>query len=115
MRRTPNETAKVTNPPPRHYTEADLLETWYMKPGEAMPVMMHLAECADCASRWETINRKLRGLRDCEHAEKPARRRGPLIAIAIAAALAVAVFTCSSQIAGAAVEVRSETAAPLRL
>jgi hypothetical protein len=86
----------MDNPPAsRHYTEADLLETWYMKPGESMPVMMHLAECADCAGRWEIVDRKLRGLRSCEHGERPARRRRSLIAIAIAAAIAVAVFTCS--------------------
>jgi hypothetical protein len=48
-----------------HYTEADLLETWYTQPGEAMPVMMHLASCPPCAARYETLDRKLRGEAAC--------------------------------------------------
>src|SRR5258708_5761924 len=34
----------------KHYSEADLLETYYMQPGQSMPVMMHLAECTDAAA-----------------------------------------------------------------
>lgn len=54
----------------QHYTEADLLETYYLQPGESMPVMMHLADCTDCAARYERLDRKLRSLADCEH-QKP--------------------------------------------
>ena len=54
----------------QHYTEADLLETYYLQPGESMPVMMHLADCGDCAARYERLDRKLRSLADCEH-QKP--------------------------------------------
>ncbi|HET8798624.1 MAG TPA: hypothetical protein VFO89_13110, partial [Thermoanaerobaculia bacterium] len=54
-----------------HYSEADLLETYYTQPGESMPVMMHLADCADCAARYERLERKVRGLAACEHDEKP--------------------------------------------
>jgi hypothetical protein len=54
-----------------HYTEADLLETYYTKPGESMPVMMHLASCSDCAARYEKLDRKLREVAACD-VEKPA-------------------------------------------
>jgi predicted anti-sigma-YlaC factor YlaD len=56
----------------QHFSEADLLETYYTRPGEAMPVMMHLADCPECASRYERLERKMRGLRECPHeTEKP--------------------------------------------
>jgi hypothetical protein len=53
----------------KHFSEADLLETYYMQPGESMPVMMHLAACADCASRYDRLDRKLREVAACK--EKP--------------------------------------------
>lgn len=53
-----------------HFSEADLLETYYTQPGESMPVMMHLADCSDCAARYERLERKVRGLAACEH-DKP--------------------------------------------
>jgi len=53
-----------------HYSEADLLETYYMQPGASMPVMMHLADCADCAARYERLEKKVRGLAACAH-DKP--------------------------------------------
>ena len=54
----------------QHYSEADLLETYYTQPGESMPVMMHLADCSDCAARYEKLERKIRGLAACDH-DKP--------------------------------------------
>lgn len=48
-----------------HYSEADLLETYYMQPGESMPVMMHLASCEPCAARYEALERKLRQSAAC--------------------------------------------------
>jgi predicted anti-sigma-YlaC factor YlaD len=54
----------------QHYSEADLLETYYMQPGQSMPVMMHLADCSECAARYERLERKLRSLAACEH-DKP--------------------------------------------
>jgi len=54
-----------------HYSEADLLETYYMQPGASMPVMMHLADCNDCATRYERLEKKVRGLAACAHDEKP--------------------------------------------
>src|SRR3954453_3951305 len=55
----------------RHFSEADLLETYYTQPGESMPVMMHLAECTECAARYERLERKLREGSVCT-TEKPA-------------------------------------------
>ena len=55
----------------QHYSEADLLETYYMQPGASMPVMMHLADCADCAARYERLEQKVRGLAACAHDDKP--------------------------------------------
>lgn len=53
-----------------HYSEADLLETYYTAPGESMPVMMHLAKCTECAARYERLDRKLREAAACP-SEKP--------------------------------------------
>ncbi len=54
-----------------HYSEADLLETYYMQPGESMPVMMHLASCELCAARYDALERKLRESAACTTHEKP--------------------------------------------
>ena len=54
-----------------HFTEADLLETYYTRPGESLPVMMHLADCSECAARYERLEAKMRGLRACSHDAKP--------------------------------------------
>jgi hypothetical protein len=50
----------------KHFSEAELLETYYMQPGESMPVMLHLAGCTDCAARYERLERKLREAASCE-------------------------------------------------
>ncbi|HWS72760.1 MAG TPA: hypothetical protein VN605_11625, partial [Thermoanaerobaculia bacterium] len=50
----------------KHFSEAELLETYYMQPGESMPVMLHLAACPDCAARYERLERKLREAASCE-------------------------------------------------
>ena len=55
----------------KHFSEAELLETYYTQPGESMPVMMHLASCTDCAARYERLERKLRNLASCAVDEKP--------------------------------------------
>jgi len=54
-----------------HFSEADLLETYYMQPGESMPVMMHLASCEMCAARYDALERKLRESAACSSHEKP--------------------------------------------
>lgn len=53
-----------------HFSEADLLETYYMQPGESMPVMMHLASCETCAARYDALERKLREAASCSTTEK---------------------------------------------
>jgi len=53
-----------------HFSEADLLETYYTRPGESLPVMMHLADCADCAARYERLESKMRGLSSCHRDEE---------------------------------------------
>ena len=55
----------------KHYSEADLLETYYTQPGESMPVMMHLASCGECSSRYDKLDRKMREAAVC-HTERPA-------------------------------------------
>ncbi|HUR82926.1 MAG TPA: hypothetical protein VM733_19350 [Thermoanaerobaculia bacterium] len=55
-----------------HFSEADLLETYYTRPGQSLPVMMHLADCAECAARYERLESKMRGLSSCHRDdEKP--------------------------------------------
>lgn len=54
----------------KHYSEADLLETYYTQPGQSMPVMMHLANCHDCAARYERLEKKLRQAASC-NTDKP--------------------------------------------
>ena len=54
----------------RHFSEADLLETYYTQPGESMPVMMHLAKCSECAAKYERLERKIREAAACS-TEKP--------------------------------------------
>src|SRR5688500_5105984 len=53
-----------------HFSEADRLETYYMKPGHSVPVMMHDAKCEECAARYDRLDRKIRELAAC-HADKP--------------------------------------------
>ena len=55
----------------KHYSEADLLETYYTQPGESMPVMMHLADCSDCAAKYDRLERKLREASVCSTDTKP--------------------------------------------
>lgn len=57
----------------KHFSEADLLGTWYTAPGESLPVMMHLADCPDCAARYERLEKKMHALVACPHAH--AQRR----------------------------------------
>ncbi len=53
-----------------HYSEADLLETYYMQPGQSAPVMLHLASCPECIARFNRLEQKLREAAACP-AERP--------------------------------------------
>lgn len=118
----------------QHYTEADLLETYYTQPGESMPVMMHLADCSDCAARYEHLESKMQGLRSCHRDEQPEtfwvrqrmsimkkiaaqqqRRPSHVARIAAAAAVVLAisggVFTWQRTAAPEIVDIPTQTAA----
>jgi len=49
----------------KHYSEAALLETYYMKPDQSAPVMLHLATCDDCIARYNRLEQKLRSATAC--------------------------------------------------
>ena len=49
----------------KHYSEAELLETYYMRPDESMPVMQHLRTCDDCIARYNRLEQKLRAAAAC--------------------------------------------------
>jgi predicted anti-sigma-YlaC factor YlaD len=55
----------------KHYSEADLLETYYMRPDEATAVIAHVNECRECQDRYRRLAKKLREIAVCP-AEKPA-------------------------------------------
>ncbi len=54
-----------------HYSEADLLETYYMTPDEASPLIAHVNGCPECQERYQRLSRKLREIAACP-TEKPA-------------------------------------------
>ncbi len=51
--------------PTKHYSEAELLETYYMQPDQSAPVMLHLAACDDCIARYNKLEQKLRSAAAC--------------------------------------------------
>ena len=50
----------MTTTTSKHYSEADLLETYYMLPDQSAPVMQHLRRCDDCIARYNRLEQKLR-------------------------------------------------------
>lgn len=74
-----------------HFTEADLLETYYTAPGESLPVMMHLADCESCAATYDKLQKKMGFARECAHACR-ADRTSVLVKAAAGIALAIAVL-----------------------
>ncbi len=54
-----------------HYSEADLLETYYLKPCMNTDVMTHLDGCAECADRYARLEEKLRSVSTESSIEKP--------------------------------------------
>jgi predicted anti-sigma-YlaC factor YlaD len=55
----------------KHYSEADLLETYYMQPDEATPIVAHVNDCQECQERYRRLAEKLRDMAACP-ADKPA-------------------------------------------
>jgi predicted anti-sigma-YlaC factor YlaD len=55
----------------KHFSEADLLETYYMQPSEATPIIEHVNTCTECQERYRRLAQKLRDVAACP-AEKPA-------------------------------------------
>ena len=49
----------------KHYSEAELLETYYMMPDESVPVMQHLRTCDECIARYNRLEQKLRAAAAC--------------------------------------------------
>lgn len=49
----------------RHYSEADLLETYYMQPDEASEIIAHVNDCNDCQDRYRKLAHKLRDVAAC--------------------------------------------------
>ena len=54
-----------------HYTEADLLETYYMQPDEASEIIAHVDGCNECQNRYRRLAGKLRDMAACP-SDKPA-------------------------------------------
>jgi predicted anti-sigma-YlaC factor YlaD len=55
----------------KHYSEADLLETYYMQPDEATPIVAHVNDCQECQDRYRRLAQKLRDMAACP-TDKPA-------------------------------------------
>ncbi len=107
-----------------HYSEADLLETYYLQPCQSTAVMVHLSGCAECTARYERLDQKLREL-SAPPAEKPesfwtrqrlsiARRiAGQPHRTRIAGMAKVAAAALLSFITGAAIMYRLQPAKPV--
>ena len=48
-----------------HYSEADLLETYYMQPSEASEIIAHVNGCDACQERYRRLAQKLRETSAC--------------------------------------------------
>src|SRR5438105_7799286 len=55
----------------KHYTEADLLETYYMQPDEASNIITHVNECRECQERYRRLAQKLRDVAACPSDKPP--------------------------------------------
>ena len=54
----------------KHFSEAELLETYYMQPSEASAIIQHVNGCTECQDRYRRLAQKLRDIAACP-AEKP--------------------------------------------
>jgi predicted anti-sigma-YlaC factor YlaD len=49
----------------KHFSEAELLETYYMQPSEASAIIEHVNGCNDCQDRYRRLAQKLRDVAAC--------------------------------------------------
>lgn len=49
----------------KHFSEAELLETYYMQPSEASAIIEHVNGCNDCQDRYRKLAQKLRDVAAC--------------------------------------------------
>lgn len=49
----------------KHFSEAELLETYYMQPSEASAIIEHVNGCNDCQDRYRRLAQKLRDAAAC--------------------------------------------------
>src|SRR5438105_9781139 len=68
---SPNGSPRERKTPMKHFSEADLLETYYLQPSEASPIIEHVNGCNACQDRYRRLAQKLRDMAACS-AEKPA-------------------------------------------
>ena len=54
----------------KHFSEAELLETYYMQPSEASAIIEHVNGCSACQDRYRRLAQKLRDIAACP-SEKP--------------------------------------------
>jgi hypothetical protein len=54
----------------KHFSEAELLETYYMQPSEASAIIEHVNGCSECQDRYRRLAQKLRDIAACP-SEKP--------------------------------------------
>ena len=54
----------------KHFSEAELLETYYMQPSEASAIIEHVNGCDACQDRYRRLAQKLRDVAACP-SEKP--------------------------------------------
>jgi len=55
----------------KHFSEADLLETYYMQPDEASEIIAHVNGCGDCQNRYRRLAEKLRDIAACDTDKPP--------------------------------------------
>ena len=49
----------------KHFSEAELLETYYMQPSEASAIIAHVNGCNECQDRYRRLAQKLRDVAAC--------------------------------------------------
>lgn len=55
----------------KHYSEAELLELFYLPPADYLPMRVHMAECEECTRRYHRLQQKLQPPACERHDDKP--------------------------------------------